>query len=192
MHLCPSRHFFAFLIIVFLLVSIDVALYFSVSVGVTRAVSASIWQQLGHAVQPLVASLPSEVRRANWETLARTLDQRDNSNGKIGGLAMASALFSSGAAVVLIYLLVHSSLGVRERTWVLIEVGCITLGFVAFNLFFYRVIVKGTEHVTASALLTEMKHPLLRALELRRLQREARCLPPILPPEGTWRSPAHS
>lgn len=171
-----ARHLYIATIVICLLVAIEIAVYFTISVGVERDVTFSIMKDLGRAFKPIGESLSTSATQDVCAALKSASAAPAAGNSRIRGVAIGVALIAVLCAGLLTRSLwTSTTLTTQDKTRVLVEVGCVALGFLCFDLFFFRVIVKGNEPVTASGMLVDVGKKTLAGLSLSELQQEAQC-----------------
>ena len=140
----------------------------------------SLMKGLGSAFKSIGRSMPEGLKKDACVALQSASTAPAPGNSRIRGAAIGVALLAFlCAGVVTGFLWRSTALTAQDKARVMVEVGCVALGFLCFDLFFFRVIVRGNEPVTASGLLVAVGKETLNALSLPALQQEAGCSAPV-------------
>ena len=176
METSAARHLYVAAIVILLLIAIEIAVYFTVSAKVERDMTFSLMKGLGSAFKSAGHSMPQGVKKDACAALQNASTAPAPGNSRIRATAIGVALLAFlCAGVVTSFLWRTTALTAQDKARVMVEVGCVALGFLCFDLFFFCFIVRGNEPVTASGLLVAVGKETLNALSLPTLQREAGC-----------------
>lgn len=190
MDLHTLRHLYVSAVVVLLLVAIEISVYFGITTGIERKLGQNVMAGLGAAFEPIVDKLPASFAQQACSYLSQSSNAPAPGNARIKLLAGGTAIAALLGAGVLVWMMLSSSMPQEQKTWALVEIACVAVGFLAFDLFFFLYIVKGSEPVSASGMLDSVGQDVLDELSWANLRKAARCTGGPSPAPGRA-SPGH-
>jgi hypothetical protein len=169
------RHLYVASLLVSVLVVCETAVYFTATAQVEKNTTLNLVKQLGVGLSGVTPHAPPEISRAvcGWFPDDGST-KKGNAKVRLRSLVMV-ALAATCACLLSWKLYRSTSLSLDVKKLVCLEVVAITVGFVIFDLFFFEVIVKGTEPARATSMLERTGAETLDKLTLPDLRKAAAC-----------------
>ena len=173
MKVSRRKHLFVFAFVVAFLVMIETLVYFYIAEPIEAATSLNIIEDMGKSLSSTIGV----VWKPSKKDIRDLFPTTPNPGNRV--VIRKAVMLSSAMLMVvttLLYLLHNSTtLGNELKSLVIGEVLIVCVAFFAFDYFFFRVIVSGTEPATASGLLDRLGVSAMKKLTLQRVRLDARC-----------------
>ena len=166
-----TRHLFVTGLVVALLVIIETGVYFTIAEPIEKRTSLNIIEDVGSSLRAAVHTSGTLTAKDVCESFK---GDADNQKVRVESIVLVSTALL--AVVVLAYLLYTSTTLTRDlKLLITLEVAVVCVAFFAFDYFFFKVIVDGTEPATAGGLLTKTGTHIAEALTLEDIEKDLSC-----------------